>query len=67
MKKKQVSFSTTISIEVKKTLERYCKKKGIKINHFVENAILEALENEMDKELTQKRELEENVDWDESA
>lgn len=60
---KTVSFSTTMTESTKKLLERYCKSRGIKINHLVEQAILEYLEDEMDKELVHSREQEELVDW----
>lgn len=64
---KQVAFSTTLSTETKKILERFCKKKGVKINHFVEKAILEALEDEMDRAIIEERELEDTIEWNEGA
>jgi hypothetical protein len=60
---KQTSFSTTISSETKSLLERYCKARGIKMNHFVESAIMEKLEDQMDSEIIDSRELEETVEW----
>jgi hypothetical protein len=37
------------------------------MNHFVEKAITDALEDEMDIELIEERELEETIEWDKSA
>ncbi len=64
---KQTSFSTTLSSETKSLLERYCKARGIKMNHFVESAIMEKLEDEMDSEIIDSRELEETVEWKKNA
>ena len=58
-----VNFSTTISVQTKALLERYCKARGVRMNHFVEAAITEKLEDEMDIELIEKRELEDTVEW----
>ena len=66
-KKENVSFSTTLTAATKELLERYCKNRGIRMNHFVERAIIEALEDEMDKEIIDKRELEETVEWKQGA
>jgi predicted transcriptional regulator len=65
MKKSQeiVSFSTTLRRETKELLERFCKNRGVRMNHLVEQAILEHLEDEMDKEVIEARELEEVVEW----
>ena len=64
---KQTGFSTTINSETKSLLERYCKARGIKMNHFVESAIMEKLEDEMDSEIIESRELEETVEWKKDA
>lgn len=37
-------LATKIDKRVKDALDRFCKTKGYKINHFVENAILDKLE-----------------------
>ena len=55
------------SAETKSLLERYCKARGIKMNHFVESAIMEKLEDEMDSEIIESRELEETVEWKKDA
>jgi len=62
-----VNFSTTLTKETKDLLERFCKKRGLRMNHLVEKAILELLEDEMDKEIIEKRELEETVVWKKGA
>ncbi len=61
--REQVSFSTTLSRATKEVLERFCRKRGLRMNHFVEEAILERLEDEMDREIIDARELEEIVEW----
>jgi hypothetical protein len=58
-----VSFSTTLTKPTKDLLDRYCAKRGLRINHVVERAILDLLEDEMDKEIIDARELEETVEW----
>jgi hypothetical protein len=62
-----VSFSTTLSKPTKELLERFCGKRGLRMNHLVERAILELLEDEMDKEIIEERELEETVEWKKHA
>ena len=63
MSTNNVNFSTTISTQTKALLERYCKARGVRMNHFVEAAIAEKLEDEMDIELIEKREFEDTVEW----
>jgi len=58
-----VPFSTTLSRRTQQLLERFCKKRGLRQNHVVEQAILEKLENEMDIEIIAGRELEDLVAW----
>ena len=58
-----VNFSTTLTKPTKDLLERYCKKRGLRMNHLIERAIIELLEDEMDKEIIEERELEETVEW----
>jgi hypothetical protein len=67
MSDKMVSFSTTLTAETKELLERYCRARGIRMNHFVETAILEKLEDEMDSEIIGKREFEELIAWKKKA
>jgi hypothetical protein len=61
------NFSTTLSKPTKELLERFCQKRGLRMNHLVERAILELLEDEMDKEIIEERELEETVEWKKRA
>ena len=67
MPDKLVNFSTTLNWETKELLDRYCKTRGLRINHFVETAILEKLEDEMDADIINKREFEETVAWKKKA
>lgn len=62
-KDRMVPFSTSLTCETKKLLERFSKTRGIKINHLVEEAILEYIEDEMDNAIIAERELEEVVKW----
>ena len=62
-----VSFSTTLTKATKELLERFCNKRGLRMNHLVERAVLELLEDEMDKEIIEERELEETVEWKKRA
>lgn len=45
---KQATLSTNIDFELKEALSLFCKKKGLKIQSVVENAIREQLEDEID-------------------
>jgi hypothetical protein len=63
----QVSFSTTLSKPTKDLLDRFCRNRGLRINHIVERAILELLEDEMDREIIEQRELEPTVEWKKRA
>ena len=45
---KQASLSTNIDFELKEALSAFCKKKGLKIQSVVEDAIREQLEDEID-------------------
>ncbi len=58
-----VNFSTTISKDTKDLLDRFCKVRGLRMNHIVEKAIIELIEDEMDKILIEERELEDTVEW----
>ncbi len=62
-----VSFSTTLTKQTKELLERFCNKRGLRMNHLVERAILELLEDEMDRAIIEERELEETVEWKKRA
>ena len=45
---KQATLSTSIDAELKEALSIFCKKRGLKIQSVVENAIREQLEDEID-------------------
>ncbi len=62
-----VNFSTTLKKPTKDLLERFCSQRGLRINHVVERALLEFLEDEMDREIIEERELEDIVEWKRSA
>ena len=58
---KQASISTNIDLELKKALVAFCKRRGLKIQSVVENAIREQLEDEMDLSAYHERKNEEEV------
>ena len=60
-----VNFSTTLTKPTKELLERFCKRRGLRIRHLVERAIVELLEDEMDREIIEERE--EAVAWKKRA
>ena len=62
-KPKIVNVSSTLTKNTKDLLERYCRSRGVRINHFLEQAILEKLEDEMDSQIIGEREFEELVPW----
>ena len=62
-KPKTVVFSTNLTKETKDLLKNFSKARGIKINHLIEDATLEYIEDEMDKILIKERESEETIKW----
>ncbi len=56
-------ISIDLTEDTKSLLENFCKKKEIDINDLVENAILEHIEDEMDRSIITTREHEEFVEW----
>jgi len=54
---KTVSLSTTLSSEAKTALLKFCVKRGLKINHFLEEIIWDRLEEEMDDEIARNTDL----------
>ncbi|MBC77250.1 MAG: hypothetical protein CME64_14665 [Halobacteriovoraceae bacterium] len=58
---KLVTLSTNLDIQIKEALTKLCKKKGLKIQHFIESAIIEKLEDEVDLEAYHQRKNEETV------
>jgi hypothetical protein len=58
---KQATLSTSINSELKKALADFCKKRGLKIQSVVENAIRDQLEDEIDLASYFERKSEEEV------
>jgi len=58
---KQATLSTSIDSDLKKALAAFCKKRGLKIQSVVENAIREQLEDEIDLASYDERKNEEEV------
>ncbi len=58
---KQATLSTTIDSDLKKALAAFCKKRGLKIQSVVENAIREQLEDEIDLASYDERKNEEEI------
>lgn len=56
-----IPFSTTIHPELKKAANLFCKKRGLKLQHLVEEALLDYLEDEMDLEACRERMNEESI------
>lgn len=47
---RSVPLSTTLSPEVKKAAAAYCKRHGLKLSFLIERALIEQLEDEIDRE-----------------
>jgi hypothetical protein len=62
---KLATLSTYLDIHLKEALTSFCKKRGLKIQHFIEKAVIEQLENEIDLEAYYKRKNEETVSLEE--
>ena len=62
-----VTLSTNIDLKLKEALTDFCKKRGLKIQHFVEKAIIEQLEDEIDLEAYYKRKDEEAISFSKLA
>ncbi len=54
-------LSTLIDSQVKEATTRFCKKRGLKLRHLVEQALVEQLEDEIDLEAYHQRRHEETV------
>lgn len=59
-----VPISTTISEEVKRAASAYCRKHGLKLGYFIERALVEQLEDEIDREAYLARRNEPTVSLD---
>lgn len=56
-----VVLSTEIDAQVKKAAMEFCRRRGLKLRHLVEQALIEQLEDEMDLEAYRRRKSEETV------
>ena len=61
--KNKVALSIDLKEDTKNLLETFCKEKGINISDLVEEAILEHIEDEMDRLIITTRENEECIEW----
>lgn len=59
------TLSTIIDERVKKAAAEFCKKRGIKLRYFIEQAMIEQLEDEIDLEAYRQRRNEETVPLEE--
>ena len=59
------TLSTVIDGRVKKALQDYCKRKGLKMRFVIEEALIEQLEDEIDLEAYRKRKDEETFSLEE--
>ena len=59
VKQKTATLSTIIDSRVKTALSRYCRRKGLKLRYVVEEALIEQLEDEIDREAYHARKDEE--------
>lgn len=58
---KTAHISTILSVQVKDALSKFCQKRGFKISRFIEEAILERLEDEVDIVSYETRRNEERI------
>ena len=58
---KEATLSTVIDAEVKRAVTEYCRRKGLKIRHVVERALIEQLEDEIDLQAYEDRRDEDTV------
>lgn len=61
---KTASLSTIIDDDIKRALVAYCKARGLKIRHVIEQALLEQLEDAIDLDAYIQRRDEEAIDFD---
>lgn len=60
----QNTLSTSIDPDVKKALNLYCKRRGLKLRHVVEQAIIEQIEDQLDLDTFRLRRDEETISLD---
>lgn len=56
-----VTLSTLIDSRVKQAASAYCKEHGVKLRHFIEQAMLEQLEDAIDLEAYHQRKNENTI------
>lgn len=57
-------LSTIIDADVKEAIAEYCKRRGLKLRYFIEQALIESMEDAVDLEAYNKRRDEELVDFE---
>jgi antitoxin component of RelBE/YafQ-DinJ toxin-antitoxin module len=62
---KTATLSTIIDARVKEAITLYCKERGIKLRHLIEQALVEQIEDEIDLEAYRTRQTEERVSLEE--
>jgi antitoxin component of RelBE/YafQ-DinJ toxin-antitoxin module len=55
------TLSTIIDARVKEAATQFCKRRGLKLRHLVEQALVEQLEDEIDLEAYHQRRNEETI------
>lgn len=58
---KTVTLSTIISSDIKRAAVSFCKRKGLKLRYFIEEALIDQLEDEIDIETFRRRRNEEII------
>ena len=58
---RNTTLSTNLDSELKKEMTLFCKRRGLKIQSFIEQASLEQLEDEIDLTVYRKRKGEDEV------
>ena len=62
-KKNKFAISIDLTEDIKNLLETFSKAKGISMSDLVEEAILEHIEDEMDRSVINAREHEDCIEW----
>lgn len=65
MKQSTTILSTVIDSRVKTAASQFCKRRGLKLRHLVEEALVERLEDEIDLEAYYRRRSEETIPLEE--
>ena len=58
---KTAQISTVLSARVKEALSKFCRQRGLKISRFIEEAIIERLEDEADIAVYEARKSEDRI------